>query len=145
MWRIYSSVVEHVAANQEIPEIPQGISYPPHKYWKQLRVETPKLLGIIQQKQGRDIEELKKHHWTFKKAPPSLRWIHSLFFISFYFRFLMLCLSMFCVSTSWSLVCNHALKLWIKSINPSPLLNEKCFNSKEQEVHEFSNSSLNLI
>ena len=83
----HSSVVEHVAANQEIPEIPQGINYPPHNYWEQIMIKTPKSLGIMQQKQGKDIKKLKKHHWTFKKAPPSLRWIHSLLFISFCFRF----------------------------------------------------------
>ncbi|QHO49300.1 uncharacterized protein DS421_1g12820 [Arachis hypogaea] len=48
-------------------------------------LKTPKSLGIMQQKQGRGIEELKKHHWTFKKVPPSLRWIHSLFSIFFLF------------------------------------------------------------
>ena len=41
--RVYSSVVEHVAANQEIPEIPQGMHFPPHNYWKQLRIEIPKI------------------------------------------------------------------------------------------------------
>ena len=95
--RVYSSVVEHVAANQEIPEIPQGMHFPPHKYWEQintslgelssnmgqLRVEhqehsiilheireDQKAMKEEQQRQGRDIEELKdiicssrrKHH-----------------------------------------------------------------------------------
>ena len=45
--------------HQEIPEIPQGIHFPPHNYWEQLRIGAPKSLGMKQQRQGRDIEELK--------------------------------------------------------------------------------------
>ena len=52
-------MVEHLTVNQEIPEIPQGIHFPPHNYWEQLRIVAPKSLGIKQQRQGRDIEELK--------------------------------------------------------------------------------------
>ena len=65
-------MVEHLTANQEIPEIPQGIQFLPHNYWKQLRVEHQehsiilheiredlKALKEEQQRQGRDIEELK--------------------------------------------------------------------------------------
>ena len=65
-------MVEHLTANQEILEIPQGIHFLPHNYWKQLRVEhhehsiilheireDQKAMREEQQRQGRDIEELK--------------------------------------------------------------------------------------
>ena len=48
--------------HQEIPEIPQVIHFPPHNYWEQLRIRALKSLGIKQQRQGRDMKELKKHH-----------------------------------------------------------------------------------
>ena len=45
--------------HQEIPEMPQGIHFPPHNYWEQLRIGAPKSLGMEQQKQETDIQELK--------------------------------------------------------------------------------------
>ena len=70
--RVYSSVVEHLTTNQAIPEIPHWIHFPPHNYWEQLRVEhqehsitlqeireDQRAMREEQQRQGRDIEELK--------------------------------------------------------------------------------------
>ena len=81
-----SQQADEEAHHQEIPEIHQGMHFPPHKYWEQintslgelssnmgqLRVEhqehsiilheireDQKAMREEQQKQGRDIEELK--------------------------------------------------------------------------------------
>ena len=76
-------MVEHLTANQEILEIPQGIHFPPHNYWEQLRVEhqehsiilheireDQRIMREEQQRQGRDIEELK-HSIGFSRGRKS--------------------------------------------------------------------------
>ena len=92
-------MVEHLTANQEIPEIPQGIHFLPHNYWKQLRVEHQEHSIILheiredlkamkeeQPRQGRDIEELK----DITKVDSFLVLTFSVFFVLY-----VMCLSMF--------------------------------------------------